>query len=129
LTDNAVDTDTAVWSSTNGLDWTEIGSHPLLGVQLSEETACREYIGNLLSAGALLISYTGLSFPCSEGRVVTHGTQRVSIDGQSWKSLDLPQAAPPEERGSGIHSAVTMGDQVVLVGQVGTRATFWRISR
>jgi len=104
--------------SENGLTWRRFGTHPLDTVD-----PCREYISSLFAIEELLVSATVLSFPCSEGGLVANGHVRQSTDTLTWTEL-----VPPGQAGSGQHT-VTMGlstgAHVVLIGQVGTRATFW----
>jgi hypothetical protein len=117
---------TPVSFSANGLDWAQSGSMPLAEVQADATTTCREFVTALHGSTPWLVATSRLSFPCSEGGFVVHGTQRASTDGTTW--TDLPFAAgTPGQTGSGsaVFATVMVNGRLVLAGQSNSAATFW----
>jgi hypothetical protein len=113
------------WLSANGLEWAEHGSVPL-ATEPIEGGECREYPSGLTSADEWLVLATTLSYPCSEGGFVVHGTQRISTDGAAWEDLPFPSGTPGQSRsGSTVLSAAAVDGNLVLVGESNGRAAFW----
>lgn len=120
---------TPTWSSANGLDWTEVGAIDLETVEPAPGTTCQEFPTGFLGAGRWLVAGTILSYPCSEGGVVTHGRQWLSVDGITWVQLPLPAASFADlnaiERGSEVAAAIPTDSGLLLVSNSEGRATFW----
>ncbi len=119
-----------IWASANGLDWAESGAGlPVRPFPLDGETACREFPLDIHATGDLFVAATTLTYPCSEGGVVTYGTQLLSRDAVAWEPLPFPPAADlvaePTERGSVVLAAAGDAGHLVLVGQSGGSAAFW----
>jgi hypothetical protein len=120
-----------VWSSANGLEWTEIGSIPLypVAVEADGTIVCSDVVVGLHVAGPWLIANAAAGYGlCSEGRVRTYGTQSMSRDGRTWEALPFPAAAASGGTGgpgTSISGAIAEGDLLVLVGHSGSRAMFW----
>lgn len=116
--------DERVWSSQNGLEWTEIGSIRWSGDTI--EVECWYLAGELRAAGSWLISSTRASpGPCCD-IILTPDEQRVSSDGAFWELLPFP-AADRENGvlGSSVNDAVVNGAMLILVGESGSEAAFW----
>lgn len=99
---------------------------PLAEVQADATTTCGEFVTALHGSTPWLVATSRLSFPCSEGGFVVHGTQRASTDGTTW--TDLPFAAgTPGQTGSGsaVFATVMVNGRLVLAGQSNSAATFW----
>lgn len=117
--------DARVWSSADGLSWTEIGGHALETVETGAGSSCTELPASLLAAGRWLVSGTTLSFGCSEGGVVTKGTQRISLDGDAWSALPFGAATTDAGLGTRVADAIDADGRLVLVGERDRVATFW----
>ena len=99
---------------------------PLEVVQADATTTCHEFVTSLHGATPWLVATSRLSFPCSEGGFVVHGTQRASMDGTTW--TDLPFAAgTPGQTGSGsaVFATLMVNGRLALAGQSNSAATFW----
>ena len=119
-----------VWSSANGLDWSESGNIPLYRVPPDSESTegCIDVVIDLHSAGPWLIANATAGYGlCSEGRIETYGSQSISRDGQSWEVLPFPAAGFDGEgaRGSQVNAAFLEGETLILIGHASSRATFW----
>jgi hypothetical protein len=113
------------WASANGLDWEPHGQAPMGGVEADGRT-CDEFPQSLLSPGPWLVAGTDLSYPCSEGRFVVHGTQLISVDGAAWSPLPFRVGTPGVTRsGAGVNAAITTEDALLLAGELDGVATFW----
>jgi hypothetical protein len=115
-----------IWLSANGLDWAASGSMPITEVQADPTTSCHEFVTALHGSTPWLVATSRLSFPCSEGGFVVHGTQRGSTDGTTW--TDLPFSAGTvgvTGSGSGIFATETVNGRLILGGQSNRAATFW----
>ena len=116
--------DAIVWHSANGLEWSQIGSMPRAIANPEGNADCREYVADALGAGSWVVVNTTLSYPCSEGAYVTHGTQRITSTGTSW--FDLPFSTGAEVRGeSAVFAGVASEGRLILVGQSDLKASFW----
>lgn len=123
------DTETPVWFSANGIDWSEIGNLPLNAAE-PDQLSCGESVAGLTSAAGWLIVSTVLSYPCSEGGVVGYGTQRISVDGAATEPLPFARfsyspSTQVREDGSIVLAATRADGGLVLVGQSNGQATFW----
>ena len=116
--------DAAVWRSANGLEWAEAGTMPRATAEL-ERARCFELIIEAVGAGPWIVTNTSLSYPCSEGGFMTHGTQRISTDGTSWTDLPFPSSLPETGGGSAILGAAATEAGLIAVGQSNRRAAFW----
>lgn len=113
-----------VWSSSNGLEWTEVGTIPPMAATIPAE--CWYVNARLLAAAGWLISSTRASpGPCCD-IILMPDAQRISADGRTWETLPFPAADREAGRlGSSVNGAVTDGDMLILVGHSGNRAAFW----
>jgi hypothetical protein len=105
--------DLEIWSSANGLDWTQVAT-----ISDPQERDSFGYVYELVSAGGLMVLTVNLSVCC--GVAVPAGVWS-SEDGIAWGQLDLD----PE---SLVTTAAAHDGTVVLAGYVGAdqgRATFW----
>ena len=96
-------TEAPVWSSANGLDWSEGGSIPLYPVppETEGEVVCSDMVVDLHSAGPWLVANATAGYGlCSEGRIETYGSQSIRLDGRSWEVLPFPRLPPSRERAS-----------------------------
>ncbi|HEY6608062.1 MAG TPA: hypothetical protein VI277_02600 [Candidatus Limnocylindria bacterium] len=123
-------TEATVWSSANGLLWSETGSVPLYPVEPgSGDEGCSDLVVDLHSAGPWLIANATAGYAlCAEGRIRTYGSQSLSRDGRSWDVLPFPPFAFDEAgaaRGSQVNGAFVEGDVLILIGHASSRATFW----
>lgn len=126
VTDGALLTSVPISFSANGLNWAASGSMGLAVVQVDPSTTCNEFVTALHGATPWLVATSRLTYPCSEGGFVVHGTQRASTDGTTW--MDLPFAAgTPGQTGSGsaVFATLMMNGRLVLAGQSNSAATFW----
>ena len=115
----------AIWFSANGLEWTEHAEVQLESVP-ADPLTCVEFPSGLTSAGPWLVLASDLSYPCSEGGFVVHGTQRISIDGATWEALPFPAGTVGSSHsGSAVSAAVAVEGRLVLVGQSNRQAAFW----
>jgi hypothetical protein len=116
--------DERVWSSANGLEWTEVGTIPWTGDVI--EVECWYVDAELHTAGQWLISSTRASAgPCCD-IIMTPDEQRVSPDGQSWELLPFPSADRESGvLGSSVNDAIADGEMLILVGESGLQAAFW----
>jgi hypothetical protein len=113
------------WFSANGLDWTVHGQAAVESVPI-EGASCDEHLSGLTAGGSWLVLGTTLSYPCSEGGFVVHGTQRISGDGTSWVALPFERGTPGiGGSGSAVYASASVGGRLVLVGEANHRATFW----
>ncbi len=124
--------DDRVWFSANGLEWNAIGSIPLNPIfpDADEDMLCSDSVRDFHAAGPWLVSSASAAGLCSEGRVVTYGTQHISRDGQSWGALPFPAAtvfggSTPGSHGSSVSGALVQNEMLILIGQSGNRAAFW----
>lgn len=120
----------SVWSSANGLDWSEVGSIPLYPVASEPDgkVVCSDVVVDLHSAGPWLIANAAAGYGlCGEGRIETYGSQSISIDGQNWEVLPFSAFAIDEAgaRGSQVNAAFVEGETLILVGHAASRASFW----
>ena len=115
----------ATWFSPNGLEWAEHGEVVLESVP-EDPITCVEFPNGLTSAGPWMVGASDLTYPCSEGGFVVHGTQRISIDGATWEALPFPGGTVgASHSGSAISAAVVVEWRLVLVGQSNRQAAFW----
>lgn len=116
--------DATVWGSANGLEWAQIGSMPRAVVAL-EGARCFEHLAEAVGAGSWVVVNTTVSFPCSEGGFVTHGTQRITSAGTSWFDLPFPSSLPETGGGSGVRAGAAGEHRLILVGQSDLKAAIW----
>jgi hypothetical protein len=117
-----------VWFSANGLDWQEIADLPLGSIP-TDAGECLERASGLLSAGAWLISTTGLYYPCVDVHYIAslYGRPMLSLDGTAWVTLPLSGGGHDQpEAGSGVSAALAIGNRLLLAATSdGGAATFW----
>ena len=119
------DLESAAWLSPNGLDWTEAHDLALDTVQIAPDTECTEYPSEIHGTGRWLVLSPILTYTCSEGGFIRHGTPRLSTNGRDWVALAFPQAGMERRFGSGVFDAIETDDGLILVGESNARATFW----
>lgn len=126
LNTSGFDSTAATWFSANGLQWGAIGSMPLVAEPVDPSTNCHELVTALHGSTPWLVANTTLSYPCSEGAFITHGTQRASTDGIAWMDLPFP-AGTPGITGSGaaVNATIVLDGLLILAGQSNGTATFW----
>ena len=125
LAEVSKDSDTPVWFSSNGLDWSEVGRIPLRSVDLfGDGSFCNEWMSELLEANGLLIASLTLSGPCSEGAFVAYSRTLISDDQASWQPLPFPERSDTQP-GSFIRAGISTGGGLVLAGQSNGQAVFW----
>ncbi len=110
--------------SANGLDSAPGGTMPRATVDVGG-AQCREHVHDAIGAGPWIVTNTTLSFPCSEGGFVTHGTQRLTTDAGSWTELPFATSLPETGGGSAVFGTVTTDSGLIAVGQSNGRAAFW----
>jgi hypothetical protein len=120
----------SLWSSANGLEWSESGSIPLHPVppETDGPVECSDIVVDLHAAGPWLIANAAAGYAlCSEGRIETYGSQSISRDGRAWEVLPFPAFSfeGAGRRGSEVNAAFVDGETVILVGHAASRATFW----
>ena len=108
--DIAKNREAPVWFSENGLDWREIGPHPLLSVSFNEDTTCAEYVSDLLSAGEVLVTAAVLLLPMLGG----HGRHL-------WHSANLDRRKVVGVNGSSRRCAAGQPRLGLLLGPRGRR--------
>lgn len=117
------------WISANGLDWTGSGGVELRDVPVSDGNSCRELISGVSSTGSLVVVSSTLSYPCGEGNVQNFGTSSSSSDGVTWTALPFTVRPPASgvglSRGATVRSGLDIASGTLLVGESGSRATFW----
>lgn len=112
-----------VWTSANGLDWTEAAGvpwHPILEGVVYE---CWRVGVTFHAAGPQLVASATAGPACCDNPP-THGMRRISSDGNAWEALVLPEV----EDGSAetlVTGAIAADDVLILVGHTGKRAAFW----
>ncbi|HEX6474959.1 MAG TPA: hypothetical protein VF114_07740 [Candidatus Limnocylindria bacterium] len=121
---NRAQESTPVWFSANGLDWEQVGEHPLVARPVAAPD-CPEWVGGLHHAGGVLVTGTFLRYPCGEGRGIPHATQRMSLDGASWETILEPGASGASQ--GAIFATGEHDGAVVLVGKDGAAASFWML--
>ncbi|MGI8999250.1 MAG: hypothetical protein ACR2GO_06040 [Candidatus Limnocylindria bacterium] len=115
----------ATWASANGLEWVPHGKAPMETIE-DNGTECQEYPRTIESAGPWLVASADLSGPCSEGGFAVHGTQLISIDGATWRSLPFDVGTLGESRSGSSVSAALPGDELlILAGEKDGGAAFW----
>ena len=124
LTGQEEHVDATVWRSANGLEWSQIGSMPRAVLQL-EGGRCYEHLAEAVGAGSWVVVNTGVSYPCSEGGFVTHGTQRITSTGTSWFDLPFPSSLPEAGGGSGVRAGAAGEHRLIVVGQADLKASMW----
>ncbi len=117
--------DIATSRSANGLEWTDAGTVPRGRHEPDSMTRCYEYVAEAIGVGPWVVVNTIVSFPCSEGGFVTHGTQWISSDGASWEQLPFPSSLPELRGGSAVLDGAPGEGQIVLVGQSNLKAAIW----
>lgn len=112
-----------IWSSADGLDWTEIGQIPWHPVEMRTDPECWAATVDLHSAGPWLIASPRAGYACCDNPLI-NATQQLSRDGRIWEALSLP---PVDEDGLGsrVIDAIAEGDMLILVGHSGNQVTFW----
>jgi hypothetical protein len=123
--DYSTDSDTPVWFSANGLDWTMVGRMPLRAANLGDdELICYEIVGGLSAAKGRIIASLTLAGPCGEGAFVAYGGTLISEDGSSWQPLPFAERTDAQS-GSFVIAAVGVDGGLLLAGQSSRQATFW----
>jgi hypothetical protein len=114
------------WFSADGLDWSLHGRADLEEIPLDGGVTCREYPHYLASAGPWLVMGATLSFGCSEGGFVVHGTPQISLDGATWTRLPFEKGTPGQTRtGSAVNASAVVDGNLILAGEQNGVATFW----
>jgi hypothetical protein len=123
--DVSKDSDTPVWFSTNGLDWSEVGRIPLRSVDLfGDGSFCNEWVSELIEANRRLVASLTLTGPCSEGAFVSYSRTLISLDQAPWQPLPFPERSD-KQPGSFIRTGIGADGGLLLAGQSNGRATFW----
>jgi hypothetical protein len=126
VADSGLPDHATTWISANGLDWTEHGAVTLNVVPVEGSSTCTEIPSALTASDQWVVLGSTLSFGCSEGGFVVHGTQRISTDGASWEDLPFAAGTPGTSgSGSAVMSSASVDGALVLVGQSNGQAAFW----
>ena len=120
----AAPSDQPVWSSANGLDWTQLGVLPLRPIPEGTELECWRIGVSLISADGPWLIAQAIAGPACCDNPPTQGTRHISSDGQSWESLTLP-GVEDGSPSAGVTGAIAEGDLLILAGSVNNRAVFW----
>jgi hypothetical protein len=113
--------DDRVWSSSDGLEWIEIGTIPWRPI-LETGQECWIVVVDIQAAGSWLVASPSQRGACCD-QPPTPGTPQISRDGRAWESL--PISATEGQLGSSVHDAIANGDMLILIGQSNDRAAFW----
>jgi hypothetical protein len=111
-----------VWFSTNGLEWSKVGTLALETIR--GDITCLEYPARLDSAAGWLVVSMVLS-GCGEAAFVNYGRALISLDGVSWDVLPYSEGSTSHQDPRLRPDLVASDSALILVGQSNGRASFW----